>query len=71
MDGDYVDAIWGLGQLNAHQSDSFMYQNWTYKVPRLADELDVFLPSGTPYVLSRVDGVATTIGGAAIKGYAA
>lgn len=71
MDGDVADSIWGLGQTNAHKSDSFMYQNWTYKVPRLADELELFLPSSTPYVLSRVDGVATTIGGAAIKGYAA
>lgn len=70
IDGDYVDAIWGLGQVNAHKSDSFMYQNWTYKVPRLADELDVFMPSGTPFILSRVDGIATTISGAAIKGYA-
>lgn len=68
FDGSYVDAGWGLGLSNANNSDSFMYQNFTAKIPRLADEVASFLPSGTPYTVLRSDGVATTISGAAVRG---
>jgi hypothetical protein len=70
FDGGYLDSAWGAGPASANNSDSFQYSNFTEKIPRLAEEVVEFLPSGTPYTIVRADGVATTIAGTPVRGFA-
>jgi phage tail-like protein len=65
FDGSYVnDGAFWVGSSNA--SESVMYSNYSNKIVRLFNEIENYLPSGVPYTVTRLDGIATIGSGSTV-----
>jgi hypothetical protein len=60
FDGSYSDSG-GLWTGTAHHSTSFFYNNYYQKAPRIARDIDRYLPSNTPYYVFVQQGATNTL----------